>query len=246
MPQIELTRGFKATVDDVDYVWAKEFIWSSMIKNNRVMAIRSNKKQKGHTVVYLQNEIFQRQGIEIPKTHYARFRDGNSLNVTRSNLTLCPLAKKNYGARKLSEKTTSPYKGVYIDKHDNLYVASIKVQSKSIYLGSFKTEEEAVKTYKQAALQYHGAELTSDQTLRVPKLSQPDKPRKQIRRRNCTGYKGVAKDSGAYCVRFCANGTQIYLGRFKDPIEAAKVYDKKAFEVYGKEALLNFPEDHLT
>jgi hypothetical protein len=38
-------------------------------------------------------------------------------------------------------------------------------------------------------------------------------------------------------------GVYCYLGRFADPVEAAKVRDRKAYEFHGAYAYLNFPED---
>ena len=35
------------------------------------------------------------------------------------------------------------------------------------------------------------------------------------------------------------------MGYFSDAITAAKAYDKKAFEAFGEEAILNFPEDYI-
>lgn len=34
-----------------------------------------------------------------------------------------------------------------------------------------------------------------------------------------------------------------YLGYFTDEVEAAKAYDKKAYELHGDKAILNFPEN---
>ena len=38
-------------------------------------------------------------------------------------------------------------------------------------------------------------------------------------------------------------GKTYYLGRFDDEIEAAKARDRKAYELCGELAYLNFPED---
>jgi hypothetical protein len=60
--------------------------------------------------------------------------------------------------------------------------------------------------------------------------------------RNTSGYRGVSRDHGKWTVRFSIKGTQIYGGRFMDPIEAAKKYDELAVIRYGDMAVLNFPE----
>lgn len=49
-----------------------------------------------------------------------------------------------------------PYKGVTLDKRDNSYNANIIVNRKRIYLGSFKTPEQAHEAYKEAAIKYFG------------------------------------------------------------------------------------------
>jgi hypothetical protein len=38
-------------------------------------------------------------------------------------------------------------------------------------------------------------------------------------------------------------GKYYYLGTFGSPIEAAKARDRKAYELFGEYAYLNFPED---
>lgn len=55
-------------------------------------------------------------------------------------------------------------------------------------------------------------------------------------------YKGVKFKKGAWEVQIFSNEKTIYLGRFKDEIEAAKTYDKKAIELFGEFACLNFPQ----
>jgi hypothetical protein len=58
---------------------------------------------------------------------------------------------------------------------------------------------------------------------------------------NTSGYKGVClrKLTGKWLAYIKYNGVRLNLGYFKDKIEAAKVYDKKAIELFGKFAYLN-------
>jgi hypothetical protein len=58
---------------------------------------------------------------------------------------------------------------------------------------------------------------------------------------NTTGYKGVIKlYDGKYAAKLGYKGKKLHLGTFEDPIEAAKAYDRKALELHGEFALLNF------
>lgn len=47
-------------------------------------------------------------------------------------------------------------KGARFDKSRNLWMSSIRVMKKRIFLGRFKTKEEAHEAYKAAAIKYHG------------------------------------------------------------------------------------------
>lgn len=58
---------------------------------------------------------------------------------------------------------------------------------------------------------------------------------------NTSGYKGVClrKLTGKWLCQIKNNGRFIYLGYFDNKIDAAKVYDKKAKELFGEFACLN-------
>lgn len=63
-----------------------------------------------------------------------------------------------------------------------------------------------------------------------------------LTRKNKSGHKGVCWDKGrglwAAAVRH--NGKNIFIGRFSDKAEAARAYDRKAIELQGEFACLNF------
>jgi hypothetical protein len=58
-----------------------------------------------------------------------------------------------------------------------------------------------------------------------------------------TGYKGVILERGGrYSAHIYVNRKHITLGRFNNPIDAARAYDEAARKNFGEFAHLNFPE----
>ena len=60
-------------------------------------------------------------------------------------------------------------------------------------------------------------------------------------------YKGVhwCNFHKKFRARITHNGIRLHLGYFEDEIAAAKAYDKKAKELFGEFAYLNFPQENL-
>lgn len=89
--------------------------------------------------------------LDVPEGMIVDHRDGNGLNNRRSNLRICTPAENSRNRRPhLGRK----YKGVY--RRGNSYFASICVNGKSIYLGTFEHDEAAASAYDRAAKIYHG------------------------------------------------------------------------------------------
>ena len=60
---------------------------------------------------------------------------------------------------------------------------------------------------------------------------------------NTSGFKGVSWDKRTHrwYVRAKLKGKEHFIGRFRDPVDAAKAYDRKVTELFGGFAYLNFP-----
>jgi hypothetical protein len=56
-------------------------------------------------------------------------------------------------------------------------------------------------------------------------------------------FVGVYRRGDRWEARIACRGKVYYLGLFDDEVEAAKARDRKAYELYGEFAYLNFPED---
>jgi len=80
------------------------------------------------------------------------------------------------------------------------------------------------------------------QNLRL--CTRPENARNQRPQTNRSSkYKGVCwhKNQKKWLARVYSNGVTYHLGSFKSEIAAAKAYDKKAKELFGEYACLNFP-----
>jgi hypothetical protein len=64
-------------------------------------------------------------------------------------------------------------------------------------------------------------------------------------RRGKSKYKGVRyeKRTKRWVAEITHRGRKYHLGSFKNEVEAAKAYDRKARQLFGPYARLNFPED---
>jgi hypothetical protein len=72
----------------------------------------------------------------------------------------------------------------------------------------------------------------------------PDENRQHTRPRpNRSQYIGVYRRGEKWVFKINHKGTHYYVGPFDTPLEAAKARDKKAKELFGKFAWLNFPDD---
>ncbi len=59
-----------------------------------------------------------------------------------------------------------------------------------------------------------------------------------------SGFVGVYPRGDQWEAGITSRGKHYYLGRFDDPVAAAKARDRKAYELHGQFAYLNFPEDY--
>ena len=163
-------------------------------------------------------------------------------------------------------KTAPKYIGVSLDKRMPLntrrFRVFIKCKSTQYRLGSFYTEEDAAITYDIKAIELFGEnvkrnfpELTMEEL--KEKLAAINVDTYDIKSRSMQGtYKNIEKTSQYIGVYYGESnwtkknwvseitrcGKRYVLGNFHTEEEAAYAYDRKAIELYGEKAKLNFPD----
>ena len=82
-------------------------------------------------------------------------KDRNELNNRKYNLRLCTKQENSMNSSK-SKNNTSGIIGVYWDKQNEKWMASIGINYKSKYLGRFINKNDAIKARLLAEIKYFG------------------------------------------------------------------------------------------
>ena len=223
-----LTNGSIALVDDKDFQEVSMYSW--YLLKGGYAARTGSRPGEPHTI--LLHHV-------VTDTDYKYIVDhinGNSLDNQKGNLRAVTIQQNNFNRAKCKNKKSSKYKGVCWSKHKNLWVASIKINKKSIRLGYFNFEIDAATAYNEKAKVLFGeyARLNN-----APSNSEWWKKRVFIKS-NSTNYRGVSEQkTGRWQARITVDKKRLSIGYYNSSIEAAKAYNKASIIYHGEKALLN-------
>jgi hypothetical protein len=243
---IPLTRDMFAKVDERDYDELAQFNWTygtgGGYVTRQIPCMRNG--ERAQKLAYMHRVIMQ-----TPAGMVTDHINHDTLDNRRSNLRVCTRAENSRNQSKYLGAKASAYKGV--KRTTGVRRESWEARVRKNYLGCYATEEEAALAYDRAAEAMYGEfaclnfpDRTDDpvalNTCPVPVCVKG-------RARTRSGYRGVQHFANSpnrpWCARFQVNGKYRSFGFYADPIEAARVYDKAARELYGEYAILNFPDE---
>lgn len=144
---IKLTQGKVAILDRRDYLRFRQYPWIAVNLHGHwyaALTTKSNRKLYMHRVI---------MGVMNPDIEIDHI-NGNTLDNRRSNLRIA--SKSQNQRNRYAVAGIIPYKGVR-QKDKGRWYASIKVNGKSIWLGSFDHPVKAAHAYDRAARKYFGS-----------------------------------------------------------------------------------------
>ena len=140
MREIELTKGYKAQVDDEDYDYLMQWKWHANVGTHHVYAKRDVRKNRKVTSYLMHRVILKLADSELSVDH----RDGIGLNNQRSNLRTCTHSE-NMQNKQSKKGSVSKYVGVGFDNRGHgrwRFYLHINGKLKMVYK-TFHTEYEA-------------------------------------------------------------------------------------------------------
>lgn len=147
MPQIPLTLGRAALVDDQDYDYLMQWQWRY---SSNGYGVRTENHNGQREYIWLHRAIMNPLPHEIVD-HIS----GNRLDNRRSNLRLVNKNQNQWNRRK-NRNGSCVYKGVCW--HRKGWYARIRYQGKRIHLAYCEDSEQAARLYDAAAYHFFGAE----------------------------------------------------------------------------------------
>lgn len=151
--QIELTRGQVARVSEEDFDELSKHKWYADGSKGVFYAKRARKNSDPLNLP----SVIAMHRVVLPPTKGMQIDHINrdTLDNRRSSLRLAT-RQQNIMNSKRRSTNKSGFKGVSYNPVTNAWSAQIGVNYKTIYLGSYKTKEEAHAVYAAAAIQYAG------------------------------------------------------------------------------------------
>lgn len=96
-----------------------------------------------------------RQILNPRRGHIVDHVNGNKLDNRRANLRICTHSQ-NHANTRLSKANKTGFKGVFWHKVAKKYVAQIRKDGRTLYLGVFTKKRDAALRYNQEAVNLFG------------------------------------------------------------------------------------------
>ena len=153
MKKIHLTQNLYSIVDHLDFETLSEFRWHAVKMGTKAKPLYYAARNITISPYKGRILLMHRVITNAPKGMVVDHINGDTLDNRRVNLRICSQGENMKNAR--SGKNKWGFRGIS-KSSPGTFAASICVNGRAHYLGSFKTAEDAARAYDAAAIKEFG------------------------------------------------------------------------------------------
>jgi len=241
-------KEYAVIIDDEDYEKVSRYTWNpqefSRTKTSFIYFVSYVRDNTNKKITFLLHRVIAGCVYKDGKT--VDHINHNTMDNRKQNLRICT-AQENAQNKKVYNKTG--YKGVSWQELSKKWRASIRVNNKTLFLGSFSDIEDAASIYDMCALYYFKEfALTNFSKNNYTNADIIKAYRESLPNYNydyTTRYRGVQSTANGVSWSVSINIEKVpqYIGTYSTAEEAARVYDMLAIKLQGKSAKTNFNKE---
>jgi hypothetical protein len=175
-----------------------------------------------------------------PRSGTPRKGGGPAIRTTRGKVRRIPLGGGLFATVDARDyKRLSKYKWCVLSKCGAPYAVRRTKDGRMVYM-----HREIMRASKGSFVDHLDHNTLNNRRCNLRICTQAENQANAGHRGSASGYVGVKRVGKKWEGEINLKGKRYYLGRFDDPADAARARDRKAYELHGKYAYLNFPADY--
>ncbi len=174
-----------------------------------------------------------------PRSGSKRKGGGPAIRPTRGKVRRIPLGGGLFATVDACDfKRINKYKWCVLSKSGSPYAVRRTKDGRMVYM-----HREIMHAPKGSVVDHRDHNTLNNRRCNLHICTQAENQANAGPRGSASGYVGVKRVGKKWEAEINYRGKRYYLGRYDDPVEAAKARDRKAYALLGENAYLNFPGD---
>jgi hypothetical protein len=175
-----------------------------------------------------------------PRPNQGKNRPGSRTRASRGQVRRIPLGHGLFATVDAADfKWLNKHKWCVCRRHGSAYAVRRTKDGRTVYM-----HRAIMRAPKGSVVDHIDHNTLNNRRCNLRVCTQAQNCANSGPRGALSGFVGVWHKTDRWVAGITCRGHYYYLGTYDDPVEAAKARDRKAYELLGPYAYLNFPEDY--